>query len=76
MINFLPCSGGKGTLKASSHTDDTARQHATRPVSSFPIQLNGSVHTYAARRSLVVTTKSCCNKKRSGSDFCRVSQRQ
>ena len=25
---------------------------------------------------LVVTTKSCGNKNRSGSDFCRVSQRQ
>ena len=64
------------TLKASSHIDDTTRQHATRPVFSLPIQSNGSVHTYAARPRLVVTTKSCDNKNRSGSDFCRVSQRQ
>ena len=47
-----------------------------RPVFSLPIQSNGPVHTYAARPSLVVTTKSCDNKNRSGSDFCRLSQRQ
>ena len=55
---------------------DTTRQHATRPVFSLPIHSNGSVHTYAARQCLVVTTKSCCKKNHSGSDFCRVSQRQ
>ena len=64
------------TLKASSHIDDTTRQQATRPVLSLPIQSNGSSHTYAARPRLVVTTKSCCHKNRSGSDFCHVSQRQ
>ena len=53
---------------------DTTRQHATRPIFLLPVQFNGSVHTYAARPSLVVTTKSYCNKNRSGSDFCRVSQ--
>ena len=63
-------------VKASSHLGDTTRQHATRPVFSLPIQSNGSVHTNAARPRLVVTTKSCDNKNRSGSDFCRVSQRQ
>ena len=41
---------------------DTTRQHATRPVFSLPIQLNGSVHTYAARPSLVVTTKAAATK--------------
>ena len=55
---------------------DTTRQYATRPVFSLPIQSNGSVHTYAARQCLVVTTKSCGTKNRSGSDFCRVTQRQ
>ena len=55
---------------------DTTRQYVTRPVFSLPIQSNGSVHTYAAQPSLVVTTKSCDNKNRSGSDFGRVSQRQ
>ena len=64
------------TLKASSHIDDTTRQHATRPVFSLLIQSNGSVHTYAARPSLVVTTKSCDNKNWTGSDFSHVSQRQ
>ena len=54
---------------------DTTRQYATRPVFSLPIQSNVLVHTYAARPSLVVTTKSCNNKNRSGNDFCRVSQR-
>ena len=44
---------------------DTTRQNATRPVFSLPIQSNGSVHTYAAPPSLVVTTKSCDNKNRS-----------
>ena len=66
-------SKGKSGIKANSHT---TRQHATRPVFSVPIHLNGSVHTYAARPSLVVTTKSCDNKNRSGSDFCHVSQPQ
>ena len=55
---------------------DTTRQYATRPVFSLPKQSNGSVHTYAARQCLVVTTNSCGTKNRSGSDFCRVSQRQ
>ena len=57
---------------------DTTRQYATQPLFSLLIQSNGSVHTYlyAARPSLVVMTKSCCNKNRSGSDFCRLSQRQ
>ena len=64
------------TLKASSHRHDTTRQHVTRPLFSLPIQSNGLVHTYAARPSLVVMTKSCCNKNQSGSDFCSVSQRQ
>ena len=64
----------KGQFTHRRH--DTTRQHATRPVFSFPIQSNGSVHTYAARQCLVVTTKSCDNKNRSGSDFGRVSQRQ
>ena len=36
---------------------DTTRQYATRPVFRLPIQSNGSVHTYAARQCLVVTTK-------------------
>ena len=52
------------------------RQYATRHVFSLPIQSNGSVHIYAARQCLVVTTKSCGTKNRSESDFCRVSQRQ
>ena len=64
----------KGQFTHRRH--DTTRQHATRPVFSLPIQSNVSVHTYAARLSLVVTTKSCGNKNRSGSDFCHVSQRQ
>ena len=64
----------KGQFTHRRH--DTTRQHATRHVFSFPIQLNRSVHTYAARQCLVVTTKSCGTKNRSGSDFCRVSQRQ
>ena len=64
----------KGQFTHRRH--DTTRQYATRPVFSLPIQSNGSVHTYAARPCLVVTTKSCDNKNRSGSDFCRVSQRQ
>ena len=63
-------------FKPSSHIGDTTRQYATRPVFSLPIQSNGSVPTYAARPSLVVTTKSCDNKNRFGSDFGRVSQRQ
>ena len=57
----------KGQFTHRRH--DTTRQHATRPVFSLPILSNGSVHTYAARPSLVVTTKSCDNKNRSGSDF-------
>ena len=64
----------KGQFTHRRH--DTTRQHATQPVFSFPIQSNGSVHTYAARQCLVVTTKSCDNENRSGSDFSRVSQRQ
>ena len=40
------------------------------PFFSLPIQSNGSVDTYAAQPSLVVTTKSCCNKNCPGSDFC------
>ena len=57
-------------IKASSHIDDTTRQHATRPVFSLPIKSNVLVHTSAVRQCLVVTTKSCGNKNRSGSDFC------
>ena len=64
----------KGQFTHRRH--NTTRQHATRPVFSLPIQSNGSVHTYAARPCLVATTKSCDNKNRSGSDYCRVSQRQ
>ena len=51
-------------------------KYATRRVFALTIQSNGSFHTFAARPILVVSTKSCCNKKRSGSDFCRVSQRK
>ena len=73
--NFVVCrSDSIGQFTHKRH--DTTRQHATRPVFSLPIQLNGSVHTYAARQCLVVATKSCGTKNRSGSDFCRVSQRQ
>ena len=57
----------------------TCRRHDTTVCDttrfSLPILSNGSVHTYAARPSLVVTTKSCYNKNRSGSDFCHMSQR-
>ena len=73
-MGYLNFSSGKGQFTHRRH--DTTRHHATRPVFSLPIQSNGSVNTYAARPSLVVTTKSCWNKNRSGSDFCRVSQRQ
>ena len=68
----------KVTVKASSHIDDTTRHDSMRhdPFFSLPIQSNRSVHTYAARQCLVVTTKSGGTKNRSGSDFCRVSQRQ
>ena len=52
-------------IKASSHMCDTTRHDTTAcdSTSCFtPIQSNGSVHTYAARPSRVITTKSCCNK--------------
>ena len=61
-------------IKASSHIDDTTRQHTTRPIFSLTIQSYGSVHTYAARQCLVITTKSCDNKNCSGTDFRCVSQ--
>ena len=74
--NETPICGHPSKGQFTHRRHDTTRQHATRPVFSLPILSNGSVHTYAARPSLVVTTKSCDNKNRSGSDFCRVSQRQ
>ena len=38
------------------------------------VLLNKSVHTCATQLCLVVTTKSCGYKNRSGSDFCHVLQ--
>ena len=51
-------------FKASSHIDDTTRHDSMRhdPFFLFPIQLTGSVHTYAARPSQVVTTKAAATK--------------
>ena len=58
----------------------TQTRHDTTACDTTPFfashSINRSVHTYAARPSLVVMTKSCCNKNQSGSDFCSVSQRQ
>ena len=73
---MLSCRVVSHMCELSYRRHDTTRQHATRPVFSLPIQLNGSVHTCAARPSLVITTKSCGTKNRSGNDFCRVSQRE
>ena len=57
---------------------DTTRQHATRPVFLAPHTIKWiSSHILVCCMTMsVVTTNSCCNKNRSGSDFCHVSQRQ
>ena len=64
---MLSCRVMSHMCELSYRRHDTTAGDTTR--FSLPIQLNGSVHTYAARPRLVVTTKSCCHKNRSGSDL-------
>ena len=50
--NRYPHTEGQFTHRRHDTTPHgTTRQHATQPVFWFPIQSNGSVHTYAARPS-------------------------
>ena len=58
------------TLKASSDimaVDTYTTRHDTTACDTTSFfahyNQNGSVHTYSARPSLVISTKSCCNKK-------------
>ena len=66
LLNYL-------TLKASSHIGDTTPHDSMRHDPFFRSPYNQmDQFTHAARQCLVVTTKSCGTKNRSGSDFCSV----